>query len=131
MGITAQQGGELEQAAQWWRRAAVQGRGFYCCLMQYSGEGMSVRLSASQKLCWCKAGRASSTNRVPVHYVICSLVRGIAESQHSLAVCLGNAQGVAQDMAEAKLWLQKAAAQGHAGARVKLEGFDAMMQSMQ
>ena len=47
---------------------------------------------------------------------------GNAFAQYMMGNCLEKGEGIPQDLDEAMLWYEKAAAQGHEGAMKKIEG---------
>lgn len=66
-------------------------------------------------------GKSKSEVNIPTEYceeLVKLAEEGNAEAQYRLGMCLGKGQGVSQDANEAGKWIEKAAAQGHAEAKL-------------
>jgi len=97
----------LDEAANWWRKAADQGHPnaqFKTGLCYESGIG--VPRDFVQAVSWYRKAAA----------------QGDADAQNNLGKCYADGDGVPRDFVQAVSWYRKAAEQGHAGAQFNLGG---------
>jgi hypothetical protein len=94
----------LAQAEQWLSKAANQGhaKAQYALAMLYRGSDSPEALQRS--ITWHQKAAQS----------------GYAEAQYGLGLLYANGQYVEQDPAQARVWFQKAASQGHVAAKLAL-----------